>query len=82
MADLKTTYMGLELKNPVIAGSSNLTSSVEKVKELEDNGISAVVLKSIFEEQISMEIGSIISEAMNHTEGYDSAEFPRSMIDD
>ena len=71
MADLKTTYMGLELKNPVIAGSSNLTSSVEKVKELEDNGISAIVLKSIFEEQIAMEIGSIGSEAMDHAEGYD-----------
>ena len=71
MADLKTNYMGLELKNPVIAGSSNLTGSVDKIKELEDNGISAVVLKSIFEEQISMEIGSISQDAMSHTEGYD-----------
>jgi len=71
MADLKTTYMGLELKNPVIAGSSNLTGSIDKIKELEDNGISAVVLKSIFEEQISMEIGSIGQDAMSHTEGYD-----------
>ncbi len=71
MADLKTNYMGLELKNPVIAGSSNLTGSVDKIKELEDNGVSAVVLKSIFEEQISMEIGSISQDAMSHTEGYD-----------
>ncbi|MCK5222610.1 MAG: dihydroorotate dehydrogenase-like protein, partial [Candidatus Aminicenantes bacterium] len=39
--------------------------------ELEDNGISAIVLKSIFEEQISMEIGSIGQDAMAHTEGYD-----------
>lgn len=71
MADLKTTYMGLELKNPIIAGSSNLTGSIDKIKELEDNDISAIVLKSIFEEQISMEIGSISQDAMAHTEGYD-----------
>ncbi len=71
MADLKTTYMGLELKNPVIAGSSNITGSVDKIKELEDYGVSAVVLKSIFEEQISMEIGAISQDAMFHTEGYD-----------
>ena len=54
MADLKTTYMGLELKNPIIAGSSNLTGSVDKIKQFEDSGAAAVVLKSIFEEQISM----------------------------
>ena len=71
MADLKTTYMGLQLKNPIIAGSSNLTGSIDKIRELEDNGISAIVLKSIFEEQISMEIGSIGQDAMAHTEGYD-----------
>ncbi len=71
MADLKTTYMGLNLKNPIIAGSSNLTGSIDKIKELEDNDVSAVVLKSIFEEQIAMEIGSISQDAMTHTEGYD-----------
>ncbi len=72
MADLKTTYMGLQLKNPVIAGSSNLTNSIDKIKELEDNGIAAIVLKSIFEEQISMEIGSISSDGnITHAEGYD-----------
>ena len=71
MADLKTTYMGVKLKNPIIAGSSNLTGSIDKIKELEDNDISAIVLKSIFEEQISMEIGSIGQDAMAHTEGYD-----------
>lgn len=71
MADLKTTYMGLELKNPIIAGSSNLTGSVDKIKQFEESGAAAVVLKSIFEEQISMEIGSISEDAMAHTEGYD-----------
>ncbi|MBN2040190.1 MAG: dihydroorotate dehydrogenase-like protein [Spirochaetes bacterium] len=60
MSDLKTTYMGLELKNPIMAGSSGFTSTVDKVKELEDNGIGGVVLKSIFEEQIMLEADSII----------------------
>jgi dihydroorotate dehydrogenase (fumarate) len=52
MSDLKTTYMGLSLSNPVIAGSSTHTITVEKIKALEEAGVGAVVLKSIFEEQI------------------------------
>lgn len=52
MADLGTKYMGLSLRNPVIIGSSGLTDSVEKVIELEKAGAGAVVLKSLFEEQI------------------------------
>lgn len=55
MADLTTIYLGIELKNPVIAGSSGLTNNVENLKELEKYGAGAVVLKSIFEEQILME---------------------------
>jgi len=57
--DLSTKYMGLQLKNPLIASSSGMTDSVEKIKILEDNGIGAVVLKSIFEEQILREINSL-----------------------
>ena len=52
MANLQTSYLGLSLKNPLVAASSGLTSSVSKIKELEDHGIGAVVLRSIFEEQI------------------------------
>ena len=52
MANLQTSYLGLSLKNPLVAASSGLTSSVSKIKELEAHGIGAVVLKSIFEEQI------------------------------
>jgi len=55
MADLTTIYLGMELRNPVIAGSSGLTNNVENLKELEKYGAGAVVLKSIFEEQILME---------------------------
>jgi dihydroorotate dehydrogenase (fumarate) len=59
MADLSTKYMGLGLKNPIIVGSSGLTASVEKAKECADAGAGAVVLKSIFEEQITAEVASI-----------------------
>jgi dihydroorotate dehydrogenase (fumarate) len=54
--DLSTTYMGLELRNPIIAASSGLTDSVVKIKELDKQGVGAIVLKSIFEEQIIREI--------------------------
>ena len=57
--DLTTTYMGLNLKNPIIVGASPLTSSIESIKKLEDAGAAAVVLHSIFEEQINHEIHEI-----------------------
>jgi len=57
--DLTTKYMGLTLKNPLIAASSGMTGSVENVELLADAGIGAVVLKSIFEEQILREIDSL-----------------------
>lgn len=53
MVNLETSYMGLKLKNPLIVGSSGLTNSVENIIEIEKNGAAAVVLKSLFEEQIS-----------------------------
>ncbi|NOR85998.1 MAG: dihydroorotate dehydrogenase-like protein [Bacteroidales bacterium] len=53
--DLSVKYMGLTLKNPIIVGSSGLTNSVEKIRDLEKQGAAAVVLKSLFEEQIAME---------------------------
>ncbi|HAN17599.1 MAG: hypothetical protein A2X13_03285 [Bacteroidetes bacterium GWC2_33_15] len=59
MIDLTTKYMGFKLKNPIIAASSGMTDTAGKVKNLEINGASAVVLKSLYEEQIMMEIDSI-----------------------
>ena len=65
MANLETTYMGLKLKNPIIVGSSGLTNSVENVIEIAKEGAGAVVLKSLFEEQIK--------QAANQT--FDQGEF-------
>jgi dihydroorotate dehydrogenase (fumarate) len=60
MIDLSTNYLGLRLKNPIIVGSSGLTDSVEKIKHLEDVGVAAVVLKSLFEEEIILEMDETI----------------------
>ena len=63
MADLTTTYLGLKLRNPIIAGSSGMSNSVKSVKEFEENGAGAVVLKSIFEEEIVFEYQDVLKEA-------------------
>lgn len=61
MTNLETKYMELTLKNPIVVASSGLTNSVEKIKELEAAGAAAVVLKSIFEEQINNEVSHLIN---------------------
>lgn len=63
IANLTTSFLGLTLKSPVIAGSSGLTNSVKGVKALEDAGVGAVILKSIFEEQIAAEAGEMMKDA-------------------
>ncbi|PID55891.1 hypothetical protein CSB45_13810 [candidate division KSB3 bacterium] len=47
--------MGIDLKNPIIAGASELTNNVETIKQLEQAGAAALVTKSLFEEQIQLE---------------------------
>ncbi len=59
MADISTEFVGLKLRNPLIVSSSGLTDAVEKIKGLERAGAGAVVLKSLFEEQILFEAGHI-----------------------
>jgi dihydroorotate dehydrogenase (fumarate) len=53
--DLKTKYLGLELKNPIIIGASNLVKDLNILKRIEDEGAGAIVYKSLFEEQIQLE---------------------------
>ena len=60
MADLSTTFMGLSLKNPIIAGSSGLSSTLDGLRKLEEGGAGAVVLKSIFEEEILHEMDDLM----------------------
>ena len=63
MANLKVNFVGLELKSPIIAGSCGLTSDIVKLQEMERCGVGAVVLKSVFEEQIMQEASQSISDA-------------------
>ncbi|MDD2563682.1 MAG: dihydroorotate dehydrogenase-like protein [Salinivirgaceae bacterium] len=56
MTDLSTTFMGLKLKNPIIAGSSGLTGNIEEIEDLASKGAGAIILKSLFEEEIIYEL--------------------------
>jgi dihydroorotate dehydrogenase (fumarate) len=62
MENLETEYLGLILPNPIIISSSGLTNSAEKIKELEDSGAGAVVLPSLFEEQMRTNEDDAVSE--------------------
>jgi dihydroorotate dehydrogenase (fumarate) len=59
MTDLSTNYLGLKLKNPLVAAASPLSKKIETVKQLEDAGIAAVVMYSLFEEQITHESNAL-----------------------
>jgi dihydroorotate dehydrogenase (fumarate) len=61
--DLKTNYLGMTLTSPIIAGSSGMTATVEQVKTLAEHGAGAVVLKSIFEEEVLNEYADFIKTA-------------------
>ncbi|HDP94589.1 MAG TPA: dihydroorotate dehydrogenase-like protein [Candidatus Aminicenantes bacterium] len=69
--DVSTSYMGLELRNPIIIGSCGFTGSLDSIRRLEDHGAAAVVLKSIFEEQILNEAGTLHEGSMGHAEAAD-----------
>jgi dihydroorotate dehydrogenase (fumarate) len=69
MADLSTQYLGLQLRNPIIVGSCGLTGTASGVVELEDQGAGAVVLKSIFEEEIVQEHRDMLAQVA--ARGYD-----------
>ncbi|MBN1158055.1 MAG: dihydroorotate dehydrogenase-like protein [Bacteroidales bacterium] len=68
MADLRTKYLGLELKNPVILGASNLVTKIENIKRAEDAGVAAIVYKSLFEEQIQLEAAQLDDELEEYNE--------------
>lgn len=68
MIDLSTEYAGLKLRNPLIAASSGLTNSLKKIQQLEKAGVGAIVLKSLFEEQIDSH-----SEKLSLTSDYPEA---------
>ncbi|MGL4651826.1 MAG: dihydroorotate dehydrogenase-like protein [Caldilineaceae bacterium] len=72
--DLSTTYMGLKLPHPVVASASPITYSLDGVRQLEDGGASAIVLYSLFEEQIEGE-----SHLLDHYLSYGSETFAEAL---
>ena len=71
--NLSTKYMGLNLKNPIVPSASPLSENVDTVKAMEDAGAAAVVVYSLFEEQIVHESGELDHYLSNHTESYAEA---------
>ena len=69
MADITTKFAGLQLKSPIIIGASGITGTTRHFKEFEDYGAGAIVLKSIFEEEIVFEYQKFMEEAQKY--GYD-----------
>lgn len=72
--DLTTTYMGLKLKNPLVASASPLSSTLDNIKHLEDAGIAAVTMYSLFEEQIDQE-----SKNLDHFLSYGSNSYAEAI---
>jgi dihydroorotate dehydrogenase (fumarate) len=71
--DLKTTYLGLELPNPFVVGASPLADELDDAKKLEDAGASAIVMRSLFEEQIVREQLAAFLHTEMHGESYAEA---------
>ena len=72
--DLSTTYLGLNLKNPIVPSASPLSHTLDGMKRLEDAGASAIVMYSLFEEQIAHE-----SAELNHYLTYGTESFAESL---
>lgn len=82
MIDLSTTYMGLQLKNPIVASASPLCDSVDKICMLEEHGIAAVVLPSLFEEQLILDSESVDADLSRGAESFlESASFLPELAD-
>lgn len=71
--DLSTSYLGLRLAHPLMPGASPLADSVDTVRRLEDAGASAIVMRSLFEEQITREANGMVHEMEVHRESFAEA---------
>ncbi len=71
--DLTTNYLGLRLAHPLMPGASPLADSLDTVKRLEDAGAAAIVMRSLFEEQISRELNGMVHQMEVHNESYAEA---------
>ncbi len=70
MIDLSTDYLGIKLKNPLVASASPLCEDIENIKQMEKSGIAAVVLHSLFEEQVLLQEKELNYALTKNTEAY------------
>jgi dihydroorotate dehydrogenase (fumarate) len=73
MSDLSTRYLGLKLKNPLVASAGPLTRELDNIRRLEDSGASAIVFHSLFEEQIDLEANEL-DRQLSPNEGFAEAQ--------
>ena len=73
MSELNTSYMGVPLANPVVVAASTLSANLDTIKKAEEVGAGALVIRSIFEEQISHEIGEMEDALSTGSEAYAEA---------
>lgn len=80
--DLRTNYMGIDLVSPIIVSASTLSEDIHNIAEMEENGAGAVVLFSLFEEQIRKEEAKYASVMTSTSEMFAEASgfFPAWMI--
>ena len=74
MSDISTRYLGLALKSPLVASASPVCESVPNIRELEDAGVGAVVLPSLFEEQIELESNALDDDLWRGSESYPESQ--------
>jgi dihydroorotate dehydrogenase (fumarate) len=74
MSDISTRYLGLALKSPLVASASPLCESVSNIRELEDAGVGAVVLPSLFEEQLELEGNALDDDLWRGAESYPESQ--------
>lgn len=70
MIDFSTQYLGLKLNGPIVVSSTPLSESIDNVRRMEDSGASAIVLTSLFEEQLKLESGTLDDDLNRGTESY------------
>jgi len=71
--NLETQYLGLKLASPLMAGASPLADTLDSVRRLEDAGASAIVMRSLFEEQIESELADVVASVESHENAFQEA---------
>lgn len=72
--DLGTTYLGLKLRTPLVASAGPLSETLDGIKRLEDAGVSAIVLSSLFEEQLTRDRDELLARLTDHTNSFSEAQ--------